>query len=338
MPADTNDLGRIKHLLLAVGSAHVTGVPLPASLSSTAGPGAGKGGSVFFSDGVSRVRLTLDENSPVHIENFGDSAVLTFDGPEGPVSVDGFVEKTGCHCPKQAYITINEGCIFSCRYCNVQNQDKHTKTPDEIVSLIKDACSRDTIECISLTSGVVGTMKEEDERLFAILEKIRVFGLPIGVSVYPTPGLSARLFEHGVSEVKFNLETATEKLFAEMCPGLDRNVLRDSLKEAVGFFGKNRVYTNIILGLGESKAEMKQCIMQCLENGIIPIIRPLTPSAELFDYPRPSAADILGFAEFLQSELPRFGLDPSKARTMCAKCMGCDLTPMTDLHAGEVAA
>ena len=330
--AEPNDLGRIKLQLLAIGSAKVTGIPLPASLSSTAGPGAGKGGSVFFSDGVSRVRLTLDEKGPVHIENYGDSAILTFEGPEGPVSVEGFVEKTGCHCPKQAYITINEGCIFSCKYCNVPNLHKHIKTPDEIVSLITDACSRDTIECISLTSGVIGTMTEEDERLFTILERVRSFGLPIGVSVYPTPGLSKRLFEFGVSEVKFNLETATEKLFAEMCPGLDWDEVWNSLKEAVDVFGKNRVYTNIILGLGESKAEMKQCIIQCLENGIIPIIRPLTPSAELTHFKRPSADEIYRTSAFLRSELLHFGLDPSKSLTMCEKCAGCDLAPMTDFR------
>ncbi len=329
---DTNDLGQVKHLLLSIGSAKVTGVPLPASLSSTAGPGAGQGRSVFFSDGVSRIRLTLDEKSPVLIENSGETAVLTFDGSEGPLSVEGFVEKTGCHCPKQAYITINEGCIFSCRYCNVPNLDKHIKTPDEVASLISDAVRRENIECISLTSGVIGTMQEEDERLFAILERVRSFGLPIGVSVYPTPGLSPKLFKLGVSEVKFNLETATEKLFAEMCPGLDRDVLWDSFKEAVGVFGKNRVYSNIILGLGESETEMKQCITQCLENGVIPIIRPLTPSAQLSHFTRPSAEDILNISEFLQNELLRFGLYSSAARTMCAKCMGCDLAPMTDLH------
>jgi len=332
MPTKTNELGRIKHLLLAIGSAKVTGIPLPASLSSTAGPGAGKGGSVFFSNGISRIRLTLDETSPVLIENSGKTALLMFDGPEGLISVEGFVEKTGCHCPKQAYITINEGCIFSCRYCNVPNQNKHTKTPDEIVSLIIDASLRDMVECISLTSGVVGTMKEEDERLFAILERVSSFGLPIGVSVYPTPGLSQRLLELGVTEVKFNLETATAELFAEICPGLDRDIVWAALKEGVGIFGKNRVYTNIILGLGESKAEMKQCITQCLENGVIPIIRPLTPSAQLSHYTRPSAEDILSIAEFLQSELLSFGLDPSKAKTMCAKCMGCDMVPMTDLY------
>lgn len=332
----SKELGCAKHLLLAIGSANVIGVSLPASLSSHAGPGAGQGRSVFFSDGVSRIRLTLDENSPVLIENSGETAVLTFDGPSGLISVEGFVEKTGCHCPKQVYITINEGCIFSCRYCNVPNLDKHIKTPDEIASLISDAVRRENVECISLTSGVVGTMQEEDERLFAILERVRPFGLPIGVSVYPTPGLSQRLFELGVFEVKFNLETATGKLFAEMCPGLDRDVLCNALKEAVGIFGKNRVYTNIILGLGESKAEMKQCITHCLENGVIPIIRPLTPSAQLSHFSRPLAEDILSISEFLQSELLRFGLDPSASKTMCAKCMGCDLTPMTDLHLGEV--
>ncbi|HJJ30236.1 MAG TPA: radical SAM protein [Methanocorpusculum sp.] len=332
-----NELGRVKHLLLAIGSANVIGEAFSADLSSHAGPGAGQGGSVFFSNGISRIRLSLDEASPVVIQNFGSSATLSFDGPDGLASIEGFVEKTGCHCPKQAYITINEGCIYSCRYCTVPHQDKHIKSPDEIFSLISDASRKDTVECISLTSGVIGSSAKEDERLFAILERVRPFGLPIGVSVYPTPGLSEQLFERGVTEVKYNLETATEALFAEMCPGLDRDVLWDALKDAVSIFGKNRVYSNIILGLGESETEMKECIIQCVENGVIPIIRPLTPSAALSHFSRPSAESILSISEFLQCELLHFGLDPSVAKTMCSKCMGCDLTPMTDLHAGVMA-
>lgn len=329
-----NELGRVKHLLLAIGSAKVIGEVFPADLSSHAGPSAGHGGSVFFSNGISRIRLSLDEASPVIIRNFGSFANLSFDGSDGLVSIEGFVEKTGCHCPKQAYITINEGCVFSCRYCTVPHQDKHIKSPDEIFSLISDASTRDTVECISLTSGVISTAAKEDERLFAILERVKSFGLPIGVSVYPTPGLSEKLFEKGVTEVKYNLETASEKLFAEMCPGLDRDVVWDALKDAVSIFGKNRVYSNIILGLGESETEMKECIIQCVENGVIPIVRPLTPSAELSHFSRPSAESILCTSEFLMHELLRFGLDPSVAKTMCTKCMGCDLTPMTDLQAG----
>jgi biotin synthase-related radical SAM superfamily protein len=327
-----SNLGSVKHHLLAAGSAKVLGISPPASPASHAGPSLGMGGSVFFSDGISRVRLTLDESSSVLIQNAGSTAVLTFDTPTGPISVEGFVETVGCHCPRQAYITINEGCNFSCRYCNVPTLDRHIKTPDEIESLISDAVKRDQIECISLTSGVIGTVLEEEERLFAILERVWRFGLPVGVSVYPTPGLAKKLYDRGVAEVKFNLETTGDELFAEMCPGLDRRSIFESLKEAVCVFGKNRVYSNIILGLGESKAEMKSCIIQCLENGIIPIIRPLTPSAELTHFWRPSADEIYCTSAFLRSELLRFGLDPSKSLTMCEKCAGCDLAPMTDFR------
>lgn len=333
--AETNDLGRIKHLLLAIGSAKVTGVPIPASLPSSAGPGGGKDGSVFFSNGISRVRLMIDDDSPVRIDNSGNAAILTFNGPDCPLSVEGFVEKTGCHCPKQAYITINEGCIFSCRYCGAPARDRHVKTPDEITVLISDAVKRDVIECISLTSGVLGSTQAENVRLSAVLNRVRSFGLPIGISVYPAPGLSKKLFECGVTEVKFNLETATDELFAEMCPGLDREIVWTSLKEAVGIFGKNRVYTNIILGLGESEDEMKTCIVQCLNAGVIPIIRPLSPSAGLSDYSRPPAGLILSITEYLKEQLLHFGLDPMQAKTMCAKCMGCDPAPMTDLSGGK---
>ena len=332
----TGTLGSVKHHLLAIGSANVTGNSPPLSPASHAGPGLGTGGSVFFSDGLSRVRLTMDESSPVLIQNFGSSAVLTLDSPEGPESVVGFVEVVGCHCPKQAYLTINEGCIFSCRYCNVPTLDKHIKTPDEVESLIFDAIKRDRIECISLTSGVIGTFLEEEDRLFAILERVRRFGLPVGVSVYPTPGLAKKLYDYGVVEVKFNLETATDDLFAEMCPGLNRQLIVDSLREAVRVFGKNRVYSNIILGLGESEAEMRSCITQCLENGIIPVIRPLTPSAGLAHFRRPPADEIFRVSGFLRSELRRFGFAPSNL-TMCEKCAGCDLAPMTDIREEALA-
>ncbi len=324
-------LGSVKHHLLSIGSAKVTGISPPLSPASHAGPGLGIGSSVFFSDGISRVRLIMDESSPVLIQNAAGSAVLTFESPEGPVSVVGFVEDVGCHCPKQAYLTINEGCIFSCRYCNVPTLDKHIKTPDEVESLISDAVKRDRIECISLTSGVIGTDLEEEERLIAILERVRRFGLPVGVSVYPYPGLAKKLYELGVVEVKFNLETATDELFAEMCPGLNRSKIVDSLRESVRIFGKNHVYSNIILGLGESEAEMRVCITQCLEDGIIPVIRPLTPSAGLAHFRRPSADEIFRVSAFLRSELRRFGFEPSNL-TMCEKCAGCDLAPMTDIR------
>ena len=70
--------------------------------------------------------------------------------------------------------------------------------------------------------------------------------------------------------MKFNLEAATPGLFAKMCPGLDYDRLWQVLDRSVQVFGKNRVFSNVIVGLGETDAELETCIKK------------LTPLAELF--------------------------------------------------------
>ena len=328
--------GLLKAQLLEIGTVKISGKkPADGGGQSHAGPGAGKSGSVFFSDGKSRVRLSLDDNSPVEIHNFGDKcdgvfrAELIFEKN----SVPGYIEPPGWHCPKQAYITVSEGCIFRCRFCNVPMQENRIKSSDEIENMIESV--RDKIECISLTSGVIGSPEEDEKRVIEVVKRIMRFNLPVGVSIYPVAGTPERLHDLGVCEVKFNLETATAELFKKICPrgsaGPDRELLCDALLRSVKLFGKNRVFSNIILGLGETNLEMKDCITSLCEKNIIPVIRPLEPSGELMDYKRPSAERILLISEFLKAELLKNGLDTTKALTMCTKCTGCDLVPGRDL-------
>jgi biotin synthase-related radical SAM superfamily protein len=315
----------LKAALLEEGTARVTGMPVDLSDGSHAGPGAGGMGSVFFSfDGI-RIRLSVDENSRVTIEHLGDgNAILRF----GDIVQEGVIEPVALHCPRQAYITISEGCIFRCRYCNVPFQEQKIKTPEEVVSMIENVI--DDIDCISITSGVIGSPEEDEERVLEIVRKVKKFYLPVGVSTYPLPGTPERLHEPGVAEVKFNLEAATPKLFSTMCPGQDRGQIVSALKDSVELFGKNHVFSNIILGLGETDEEMKACIKELCEAGIIPVIRPLNPKAELKDFPRPSARRITDIFEYQKTMLEENGLDPKKALTMCVACTGCDLTPGRD--------
>ncbi|MBN2734568.1 MAG: radical SAM protein [Methanomicrobiaceae archaeon] len=319
------NLRLLKPKLLETGTARLTG-DLCEIEQSHAGPGAGGAGSVFFSDGETRIRLSVDEESPVEIRCFGnDLAELK----SGDICISGFIEPVGWHCPKQAYITISEGCIFGCRFCNVPKQKGRIKSPDLIERMV-DAVA-DRIECISLTSGVMGSPKEDEKRVIEVIKRLQRFEIPIGVSIYPAEGTPERLFELGVSEVKFNLETATENLFKEICPGPEREEIWEALNRSVELFGKNRVFSNVILGLGETDEEMKSCIRELCRMGIIPVIRPLTPSGSLLDYKRPSAERILKISEFLKEELVKNGLDNSRALTMCTKCTGCDLVPGRDL-------
>jgi biotin synthase-related radical SAM superfamily protein len=189
---------------------------------------------------------------------------------------------------------------------------------------------RHRIHAISITSGVQGSIKEEEAYVLDVVKHLTFFGLPIGVSIYPTEKTPDRLKELGVAEVKFNIEVATPELFAKMCPGLDYNLLWQVLDRSVQLFGKNRVFSNVIIGLGETDAEMESCIRKLTTRGVIPVLRPLKPVADLVGTPRPTAERLDHLFTVHGQALEAAGLDARRARTMCTNCAGCDLVPGRD--------
>jgi biotin synthase-related radical SAM superfamily protein len=320
---DLNQWEDLKVRLLAIGTAQVIGEPVDEYVTrSTAGPGAGGRGSLFFSSGGQRVRLSLTEASPVQIHHLGKGRVELIVENE---KFSGMLEHPALHCPRQAYITITPSCIFSCRYCNVPVLKGSRKTLEEIENLVESVIGE--IDAISLTSGVLESIEEEEVYAVEVVSRLTRFNVPIGVSIYPTLQTPKRLKEVGAAEVKFNLEAATPDLFAAMCPGLSFGSIRDILRESVRLFGRGHVFSNIILGLGESDVEMQDCIDSLCKDGVIPVIRPLNPTAELKEFSRPDAARIGLIFRYLEAALKKSGLDPSMALTMCPACMGCDMIP-----------
>lgn len=316
----------LKAELLAIGSCRITGADAAGYIeTSTAGPGAGGAGSVFFSKDGKRVRLSVSPDSPVEIRHGGEGkAHLLF----GTMEADGILEKPALHCPRQAYITVSGRCIFSCRYCPVPLNDGREKSPEEIAMMIDTV--RDRIDAISITSGVIGSVEDEEHRVIEVLKRIGRQSVPIGVSIYPGRNTPDLLYSEGVIEVKFNLEAATPKLFREMCPELSWDGIIASLDRSVALFGRGRVFSNVILGLGETDEEMEACIRLLTGRGVIPVIRPLTPAAAVASYKRPSPERLLRIAAIHRDALKDAGLDTVKARTMCTYCTGCDIVPGRD--------
>jgi biotin synthase-related radical SAM superfamily protein len=316
----------LKAQLLEQGTARFVGSDAHQYISSsTAGPGAGTFGSIFFSTGEGRVRLALDPGSPVVIEYTGSgTAVLNLDGQR----IEGFLEPVALHCPRQAYITVTSGCVYCCKYCEVPAITAGRKTPEEIRALVESVADR--IDAIAITSGVFASIGEEEEYVIAVVKSLLHFGIPIGVSIFPGEMTAERLHDLGVSEVKFNIETATRDLFSDMCPGLDWDAVWKALAQSVPLFGRGHVFSNVIIGLGERDDELEDCIRALCAMGVIPVIRPLNPASELTSYQRPPAERLIRVQAIHARLLSKAGLDPWDARTMCVECTGCDLVPGRD--------
>ena len=318
-----------KARLIAVGTVRLEEMH-PAERVSTAGPGAG-GQSIFFQSGPHLVRLSVTEDSPLRLESRPDGAAIVQDGRE---LARGRLVQPLLHCPSQAYITVSERCIYDCKFCAVPRLKGGIKSQETVVQMVEQAAETGDMQAISLTSGVEISPEHEGEKVAAMVRELRRFGVPLGVSICPYPGVNRLLREAGAAEVKYNLECGDKDLFRQVCPGMSYEAIMHALVEAVEIFGKNHVFSNIILGLGESDEVLRRTIDDLTEKGVIPVLRAVYPHplrAGQAVMERPSAERLLDLARYLKEALEKNRLDGAAALTGCYRCTGCDLIPGRDL-------
>jgi len=359
----------IKAILIAEGSAGIEPELLSTSKAlssgtSTAGPGAGIG-SFFFRSGGHRVRLEYGGYPSANllvrrIDDVGDTRAAGEDGDvdtsidddagdagsgdeviifyKGRELVRGRIEPALLHCPEQAYITLSESCIFNCMFCPVPKLRGRTKTADEVLRMVDDASRTGNLRAISITSGIERSPGEEVTRAVDLVKALTKYNLPIGVSVYPTGDSSIRLKEAGAVEIKYNVETMDREIFGRVCADMDLDFVLASLEDAVDIFGRNRVFSNFIIGLGESDRTVKEGVETLAGIGVIPILRalnlhPLRPALKSIcpDAARPDADRLLRLARFEREVLDAHGLRADVSETMCLPCGGCDLVPHWDV-------
>ncbi len=331
MDAELN--ATIKANLISIGSAQIDRSLLPDQRNSiaTAGPGA-EGSSVFLRSGNKRVRLTINDASPLRIMP-EDEQVVVVKGEE--LIARGVLERPLCHCPEQAYITLSEKCIYNCQFCPVPKMQGGIKDSAKVHKMVAEAYATGELKAISLTSGVAVSPEKEVRRAANIIKQLkREYDLPIGVSVYPTKNSSEELYSAGAREVKYNVGTMDPVLFRRFCPDLSLYSILDSLDTAVNVFGRNRVSSNFIIGLGESDETVRKGIKRLTERCIIPILRPISPHPlrkNVKNINRPDSTRLLRLGSMLRDMLDRQYLCVDKSRTMCLRCTGCDLTPHIDL-------
>jgi biotin synthase len=109
--------------------------------------------------------------------------------------------------------------------------------------------------------------------------------VPISVSCQPLNSEDIRrLAEAGVERISIPIDAATEEIFDKVKgsriggPYEMRRQLT-LLKEAVRVFGKGKVTTHLIVGLGETERDMVLTIQRCVDMGVLPALFAFTPVA-----------------------------------------------------------
>jgi biotin synthase-related radical SAM superfamily protein len=320
-----------KARMISLGTVELPKTFRPSGPVSTAGPGAGER-NVFFRSGKGRVRLTAADSSPLKLEEIdgGEVAILE----EGVEVARGVLETPLLHCPRQAYITVSERCIYDCKFCAVPKLSGGVKSKETVLEMVAKADDTGELEAISLTSGVERSPEEEVERVADIVKDLCRFDVPIGVSVTPAKRSSEILKVAGADEIKYNVECLDPELFIKVCPDVSLMKIKTALEKAVGIFGENKVFSNVIIGLGESDRALQAGIEELAGMGVLPVLRAVYPHplrAGEVEMVRPSPERLVDLARRLKRVLDDHGLRGDAAETGCYRCTGCDLIPHRDL-------
>lgn len=120
--------------------------------------------------------------------------------------------------------------------------------------------------------------------------------VPISVSCQPVNAETmTKLAKAGVERIGIPLDAATEEIFDRIKgkeakgPYSWKKQLQ-TLEDAVGIFGKGKVSTHLIAGLGETEKDMMQTIQHCVDIDVCPGLFAFTPvpGTELESFSPPS--------------------------------------------------
>jgi hypothetical protein len=216
-------------------------------------------------------------------------------------------------------------------------------TPGRWVELVVEAHSREPFPSLAIT----GVASPDHEGMMRAYETViegalaRLPDLAVGVEPYVKGREDVqRLRDAGATEIKINVQSPDPDILARVCPGWDLERQHARLREAVEVFGRGRVTTNVIVGLGETDGQVAEELELLAGMGVVPSVR----TVRVNEGNRAALERALGHAvgpvpvdrhmrlgRMLRDALARQGLDAGDLETMCHACGCCDLEPGQDV-------
>ena len=251
------------------------------------------------------------------------------------------------HAPNQIFLNLEDRCIYNCAFCALaQKIDGHLHkkyTKERFVHVITQGITKHQLQSVALTSGIYPSNTKIIEKMTYIIQTIKQRYPEVSMGVEPcifTVDELISLKNAGADELKLNIQIPDKSLFTDICPDFIYDTILYLLQEAVKLFGKGKVTSNIIFGLGETDKGIIECIEQLSQIGVVPTLRKIqvheynkNKLEERISTPLPSVSveQIMKLAKKQKEILNRYGLTTQSFKTMCHACGCCDLVPFKDI-------
>jgi radical SAM protein (TIGR04043 family) len=236
---------------------------------------------------------------------------------------------------------IRYGEADRCRFCAIEQslENRSTtrvKTPPQLAEVARAAVELDGVRQVVLTTGTTATPDRGARYLARCVAAIRaaVPDLPVQVQCEPPDDhdVFRELVSVGATAIGIHVESLDQAVREHWMPGKATVPLADywaAWDAAVAAFGRNRVSTYLLVGLGEDPDELVAGAARLVEHGVYPFVVPFRPLAGTLarSVPAPSAALLEDVTGRVAAVLAAAGMRGEDQGAGCAACGACSALP-----------
>jgi radical SAM protein (TIGR04043 family) len=226
-----------------------------------------------------------------------------------------------------------------CRFCAIEaslaaRATTRVKSPDQLAEVAEAAVRLDGVRQMVMTTGTAASPDRGARYLVRCTAAVRaaVPGLPIQVQCEPPGdlGVLAELHDAGATAVGIHVESLDDRVRRRWMPGKATVPLAEywaAWHEAVRVFGRNRVSTYLLVGLGEDPDELVAGAAALAAAGVYPFVVPYRPLAGTLaaadGVPAPTPARLADVTARVAEDLRRHEMRGRDQQAGCAACGAC---------------
>jgi radical SAM protein (TIGR04043 family) len=174
-----------------------------------------------------------------------------------------------------------------CRFCAIEESLRAgatvaAKTPAQLAEVAAAAVALDGVRQLVLTTGTSAAPDRGARHLARCVRAVldAVPGLPVQVQIEPPRDLAVidELHAAGALAIGIHVESLDEAARLRWMPGKGSVPMAEyeaAWDRAVAVFGRNRVSTYLLVGLGEDPDELVEGAARLIDRGVYPFVAPL---------------------------------------------------------------